>query len=79
MNLATDICLLKMASWAFLIYRNQQGSFILPKIIGIHFTFITKILGDIYTKENANRITFHRTVRYFPETNRLVPLFNWYS
>ena len=43
-NLAADVCLLNMVAD---FYRPQKGSFILPKIIGIHFSFTKKIFSRL--------------------------------
>ena len=71
-NLAADICLPKMVAELSCFHRTQNGSFFPPKIIGIHFTFITKIPGGtLLTKMPAESPT---TEQIFTETNRLVPL-----
>ena len=44
-NLGADI-IVAFRKWQLGFYRIQNGSFILPKIIGIHLSFITKIPGD---------------------------------
>ena len=57
---------------AGLLSHPQNGSFILPKIIGVHFTFITRIPGDtLLTKMPAE---LPSTEEIFTETSRLVPL-----
>ena len=53
-------------------YRTQNGSFIPSKIIGIHFTFITKISGDTLLTKMAAELPF--TEQIFTETGHLVPL-----
>ena len=70
MNLAADICLPKMV--AGLLSHPKRHSFILPKIIGIHLRFITKLLGDtLLTKMPAE---LPSTEQIYTETSRLVPL-----
>ena len=41
-----------------LAYPKRQVSFIPPKIIGIHFTFITKILGEILLAKAPAELPF---------------------
>ena len=53
-------------------YRTKNGSFILPKIIGIHFTSITKFPYDILLKKMPGELP--STEQIFAETSRLVPL-----
>ena len=53
-------------------YRTQNGSFISPKLIGIHFTFISKIAGDISLTKMPAELS--STEKIFTETSRLVPL-----
>ena len=57
-------------------YRTQNGSFIPPKLIGIHFTFITRIAGDILLKKMQPDYP-PASEQIFPETSRLVPLINY--
>ena len=45
-----------------------------PKIIGIHFTFVTKIPGDTLLKKMAAELPTIEQI--FSETSRLVPLKN---
>ena len=54
-------------------YRTQDGAFIPPKIIGIHFTFTTKISVDNLLKKMPAELP--STEQTFTETSRLVPLF----
>ena len=55
------------------LLSHPNGSFIPPKLIGIHFTFITRIAGDILlTKMPAELLS---TEQIFTETSRLVPLY----
>ena len=54
-------------------FRTQNGSFIPPKIIGIHFTCITKIPDDILPKKMVAELPSSEQI--FSETSRLVPLF----
>ena len=68
-NFAADICLPKMVAG---LLSHQNGSLILPKVIGIHLSFTTKISGDtLLTKMPAESIS---TEQIFTETRRLVPL-----
>ena len=54
------------------LLSHPKGNFILPKIIGIHFSFIMKIPGDtLLTKMTAE---LPSTEQIFTETSRLVPL-----
>ena len=55
-------------------YRTQNGSFIPSKIIGIHFTFISKIPGDILLAKMLAELL--STEQIFTETSHLVPLKN---
>ena len=77
-NLAADIYLPKMA--AGLLSRSKR-QFHPPEIIGIHFSYITKIPGDtLQTKMPAE---LPSTEQRFTETSRLMPLcidsFIWIS
>ena len=45
-----------------------------PKLIGIHFTFVTKIPGDTLLKKMAAELP--STEQIFSETTRLAPLKN---
>ena len=45
-----------------------------PKLIGIHFTFVTKIPGDTLLKKMAAELP--STEQIFSETSRLAPLKN---
>ena len=68
-KLGADICLPKVVGE---LLSCQNGSFVLPKIIGIHFSFITKIPGDtLLTKTPAE---LPSTEQIFTETSCLVPL-----
>ena len=54
------------------LLSHPNGSFIPPKLIGIHFTFISKIAGDILLKKMPAELP--ATEKIFPATSRLVPL-----
>ena len=54
------------------LLSHPKRQFFPPKVIGIHFTIITKIPGDILlTKMSAELPSTEQT---FTETSRLVPL-----
>ena len=56
-------------------YRTQNGSFISPKIIGIHFTFtVTKIPVDNLLTKVLTELPSIEQISLFTETSRLVPL-----
>ena len=57
-------------SWA--INALKSSSFIPPKIIGIHFSYITKIPGDTLLTKMPAELPY--TEQIFTETSRLVPL-----
>ena len=64
--------ILAFRNWQLGIYCTQNCSFIPPKIIRIHFTFIRKISGDsLLTKMPAE---LPSTEHIFTKTSRLVPL-----
>ena len=69
MNFAAVICLPKMVAGLF---SHPKRQFCRPKIIGIHFTFITKIPGDNLLKKMSPELP--STEQIFTETSRLVPL-----
>ena len=71
-NLAADIWLAKMVA-GLLSHTKQQFYFPAPsKIIGIRFTFITKIPGD--TLLTKMPVELPSTEQIFTETSRLVSL-----
>ena len=59
------------------LFSHPKRQFFPPKIIGIHFTFITKIPGDtLLTKMSAE---LPSTEQIFTETSRLVPLSKFHA
>ena len=68
-KLVADICLPKMVAG---LLSHPNGGFIPLKIIGIHFTFITKIQDDALIKKMPAELPF--TEQIFTETNCLVPM-----
>ena len=68
-NLAADICLSKMVAE---LLSHPNSSFVPPKIIGIHFSFITKIPGDTLVTKMAAELP--STEQIFLETSRFVLL-----
>ena len=71
-NLAADHCLPQMVAELLSHPKRQFHPPELPKIIGIHFCFTTKIPGDtLLTKIPAE---LPSAEQIFTETSRLVPL-----
>lgn len=69
MSLAAVVWIPKMV--AGLSGRTQNGRFIIPKIIGIHFSLFTKIPSDTLLRKMPAELL--STEQIFADTSRLGP------